>query len=184
MGVITLKCSKVRKNLSAFLDNELNSEMRKQIELHILECTDCRREIEKLKEMISLVGKTERPEAPPYLWESTKRRLEEFQTHPSGMEVSFKIPKWSFIPAGAVIFTVLTLLIGQPFFKHENGQIPVAIYIQEHKRVYSEQAISLDTWSELVSTKTNESNETQSKATESELDIFMEAHYGGIQTNG
>ena len=182
-----LKCLKVRKNLSAFLDNELSSKMHRQIELHLSECADCLYETEKLSDMIGLVGKTERPEVPPYLWESIKHRLEVIQAHPASKEASFKVPKWSFIPAGAVIFTILFyLLIGQPFLiKHKNTQIPVAVYIQEHKSAYSEQALILDSWAESVSSKTNESTDkSQSGTRTSELDVFMEAHYGGIQTNG
>jgi len=176
-----LRCSKIQKNLSAFLDNELNTEERKQIEQHLSECVECRQEMEKLRHTIYLVSKIECPEVPSYLWQETREIL----TRP--VETGFRIPKWSFIPVGALVFTSLMyLLVSQSFFiKHENGQIPVAIYLQEHKSVYSEQSSLIDSWVETVSTNTNESTKkSQSNTSASELDILMEAHYGGPQTDG
>jgi hypothetical protein len=172
-----LKCTKVRKNLSAFLDNELNTNDRKQVELHISECAECREEIGELKHTINLISRIERPEVPSYLWETTREKL----TLPE--RIGFRIPKWSFIPVGAVAITFLMyILISQSFFiKQENAQIPVAIYIQEHKSVYSEQASLLDSWSEQTYTKMSLTTEkSESSVPSSELDIFMEAHYGGI----
>jgi predicted anti-sigma-YlaC factor YlaD len=172
-----LKCRKVRKNLSAFLDNELNTDDHKQVELHILECTECREEFGKLKHTINLVSRIERPEVPSYLWETTREKL----TIPE--RIRFRIPKWSFIPVGAVAFTFLMyILVSQSFFiKQENTQIPVAVYIQEHNSVYSEQASLLDSLSEQTYAKVSLTSEkSESNAPSSELDIFMEVHYGGI----
>lgn len=182
-----MRYTKFHKNLSAFLDNELSSEDRKQTEQHLSECADCRQELEKLRRTISLIKRVERPEVPSYLWEGTRERL----TLP--YKTGFRVPRWSFIPVGAVAFTFLMyILISQSFFikqtsfiKQENIQTPIAIYLQEHKSVYSEQASLLDSYSGLTSTKVNgSSDKSESNTPTSELDIFMEAHYGGIQTDG
>lgn len=181
-----LRCSSFRKNLSAFLDDELGERKRRQLELHISECEDCRKETEKLREMISLISGTERPKTPPQLWEETRRRLETASER-STRTLAFKIPRWGAIPAAAVVFTLLFYLLGgQLFFsKHEAGPTPITVYLQEHTLSYSHQTLPSDLLRELEVVQTEQATEeTQSDEPMSELEMLMEVHYGTYQTNG
>ena len=181
-----LRCSSFRKNLSAFLDNELDLRKRKHMELHISECEDCRREAEKLREMIGIIGGTERSEVPAQLWEGTRRRIETASEQPVRTWV-FGMPRWGFIPAGALAFVLLLYFLGAQLFfsEYQAGPMPVTVYLQEHAISSSQQVLPQDILSELTIVQTDQViEETQFDESISELDMLMEAHYGIYTTNG
>jgi anti-sigma factor RsiW len=62
-----MKCSKVRKNLSRYLDNELSETGRLAIELHLKTCADCRNQFAQLESDQKLLKSLPVPEIPPYL---------------------------------------------------------------------------------------------------------------------
>jgi len=183
---MVLKCSSVCKDLSAFLDDELNPRRRRQVELHISECENCRREAEKLREMIGFVGGISRPEVPVQLWEGTRQKLEA-ASEQAGKRRIFKMPAWGFIPAGAAVSLVLLyLLAGQLFFPgYGTEPIPVDVYLEEYTLSSSEQVLSPDPLSGLTIAQTERATQdTQSDLPMSELEMLMEVHYGTNPTNG
>ena len=183
---MALRCSSFRENLSAFLDDELNPRKRKQMELHISECADCRQETEKLREMIGIIGGMERPEVPAYLWEGTRRRLEAASQLPVRALV-LRMPRWVFVPAAAVVFTLLLYFLGGQllFYKYETEPIPVTVYLQEHVLSYSDQVLPSNPLSELTIAQTElVAEEALFDEPMSELDMLMEVHYGIYPTNG
>lgn len=50
-----MDCSPARRNLSAFLDNELDDGRRHQVQLHIETCVECRRHLSELEAVDGLV---------------------------------------------------------------------------------------------------------------------------------
>lgn len=44
-----MHCDKIRIKLSAYLDNELESEISRRVEEHLAECSGCRKELKTLK---------------------------------------------------------------------------------------------------------------------------------------
>lgn len=186
-GVILLRCSSVRKHLSALLDDELDSRKRRQIELHISECAGCQRETGELQEIISHIRSSERPEAPPQIWEEVRRRLNAVPERSSARI------RWKLVPAGAVAFALLLYFLGSHLFiyKLETGRMPIDVYLQEHALFNSEQVLPPDLLSDLtvVQAAGVEESGTGSKSTSStkpvsELEMLMEVHYGGDPTNG
>ncbi len=181
-----LKCSFCRKNLSAFLDGELGPQERRQVELHISDCADCRREMERLRKMVRLVGGMERPEVPAQLWEATQRKLATSSDQPIRIWV-FRKPMWAVAPAAAAVLMMLLYFAGgQLFFSGYKAEtIPVTVYLEEYALSYSEQILSPDLLPELTIVQTQESEVgTTSDESMSELDMLMEVHYGTNPTNG
>lgn len=181
---MALRCTSFRKNLSAFLDDELNSQKRSQMEQHISKCADCRREAEKLREMIGLIEASPRPEVPVQAWAGTLRKIETYSEKPA-RAWGFKAPRWGVIPAGAVVFALLLYFLGvQFFYGDEIGPISVTVCLQEHELSYSQQALSPDFLSGLTTVQTEGGAETAETAEPmSELDMLVEVHYG-IYPNG
>ena len=179
---MTLRCS-FHKNLSAFLDGELDSRERAQMEQHISECMDCRREAEKLRVMIGFIEATPRPEVPADAWTGTLRKIEAASEKPARARV-FKMPKWGAIPAAAAVFALL-LFLGSQMFWTETESISVAAYLQEHELSYSQQVLSPDFLSDITTVQTDGSAEdTGTDEPMSELDMLVEVHYGIYSTNG
>jgi len=184
--VITLRCADIRENLSAFLDDELDTQKRKQMELHISKCADCRMEAERLREMIGIIGGTERPRIPAQLWEGTRRRIEAASQLPARTPV-LRMPRWVFVPAAAVVFILLFYFVGGQlfFYSYKTETIPITVYLQEHALSYSEQALPSNLLPGLAIAQAEPVTEdVQSDETMSELEVLMEAHYGIYPTNG
>jgi len=181
-----LKCSFCRKNLSAFMDDELGPKERRQMELHISDCADCHREMEKLRDMVGLVGGMERPKVPAQLWEGMQRKLATASDQPVRIWV-FRKPVWAVAPAAAAVLIMLLYFAGgQLFFSgYEAAPIPVTVYLEEYALSYSEQILSPDLLPELTIVQTQESEvDSTSDESMSELDMLMEVHYGTNPTNG
>ena len=181
-----LRCSSFHKNLSAFLDHELDSREHKQMEQHISECMDCRQEAEKLQEIIGSVRATPRPETPAQAWAGTLQKIETASEKPSRAWV-FRMQKWGTIPAAAAVFVLLLYILSSQMFLHENGTGPMSLadYVQEHEISSAQQVLSPDFLSELTTVQTAETTETvESDEPMSELDMLVEVHYGIYSTNG
>jgi AcrR family transcriptional regulator len=54
-------CRRVRENLSAYLDGELQGAARRLIEEHLAECAECRTQLDELKETWRLLDELEEP---------------------------------------------------------------------------------------------------------------------------
>lgn len=181
-----LRCSSFHKNLSAFLDHELDSSEHKQMEQHISECMDCRQEAEKLQEIIGSVRSSSRPETPAQAWAGTLRKIEVASEKPSRAWV-FRMPKWGTIPAAAAVFALLLYVLSSQMFFYENGTgpMPLADYLQEHEISAAQQVLSPDFLSELTTVQSADTTATvESDEPMSELDMLVEVHYGIYSTNG
>lgn len=51
----TTEHERVREDLSAFLDGQLSSRQRSRVEKHLVQCADCRAELESLRQTVSLL---------------------------------------------------------------------------------------------------------------------------------
>jgi len=70
-----MKCPKVRKKLSAFLDNELKEEERKKIREHLKICPLCARELKELSLTWEFVKELEGVKSSPYLWNNILKKI-------------------------------------------------------------------------------------------------------------
>lgn len=72
-----MKCTKVKKMFSSLLDNELQKEVRVDVESHLGRCEMCRRDLEELKEIKTLLTSLPTPVMPGYLTSRIVARLQE-----------------------------------------------------------------------------------------------------------
>ncbi len=59
-----MTCSETRELLSALLDQALDARERQQVEAHLADCPDCRRELKGLRSTVSLLSRLEHVRAP------------------------------------------------------------------------------------------------------------------------
>lgn len=181
-----LQCSDFNKNISAFIDDELDPREHRQMELHISECVSCRQEVEKMRQMVGFVRATPRPKAPAQAWTGTLQKIEAASEKPVRAGI-FRLPKWGAMPAAAALFVLLLYFLGSQLLPpgSETGPMSVTVYLQEHELFSAQQVLSPDFLSELTTVQTTEATETtESDEPISELDMLMEAHYGIYPTNG
>jgi anti-sigma factor RsiW len=59
-----MRCTKVKKLISSYLDNELSKNERDVFESHIKQCETCNKEFEAMRDMHAMFARTERFNAP------------------------------------------------------------------------------------------------------------------------
>ncbi|MEO0021939.1 MAG: anti-sigma factor [candidate division WOR-3 bacterium] len=77
-----MKCSKVRKLLSRFLDNELSGPGQEAVIRHLAECAGCRQEYELLQSDHRLLQSATVPEISPYFTARTLARIRTLKPAP------------------------------------------------------------------------------------------------------
>jgi hypothetical protein len=179
--VMALRCSVVHKNLSAFLDNQLDIEKRRQVEQHLLECSDCLRKKNELQDIVSHIGNLSIPSVSSRQWEDVHHKLIINIEHIPVKTRLFKFPKWAFAPAGAFVLALLIYLAINifPLGSQQSSPLSVDVCLQEHSMLYSEQIFPTGILPEFAFTETDQTaQEDNSDEQDSDLDMLMEAHYG------
>ncbi|MEO0004457.1 MAG: zf-HC2 domain-containing protein [candidate division WOR-3 bacterium] len=72
-----MKCAKVKRMLSSFLDGELKGKAKLDLEAHLTQCSDCRNELAGLKADRELLSSVSVPELSPYFLTRTVARIRE-----------------------------------------------------------------------------------------------------------
>ena len=174
-----MRCSTFRKNLTLFLDNELDLKRRLEMEQHLSACIDCSHETAKMQEAISRFKNISIPEVTTESWDVTRQKLlSNIEQLPRKTSL-FKIPKWEFVSVGTIAFAILLYLFsGVLFFNHsESGPMSIDVCLEEHSLFSAEQRLPSDMLSDLAITDTSQSNKKTDEP-ESNLDTLLEVHYG------
>lgn len=170
--------------MSVFIDDQLDIEKRKQIEQHLLECSDCAKKKEELDVIIHRVGSISVPKVSSQQWEQVHSKLiTNIESLPAKKGLSW-FPKWAFAPAGAFALALLIYITISivPFGNQQASPISVDVCLQEHSMLYSEQIFPTGILPEFAITETDQTTTQEDTSSEqkSDLDTLMEAHYGII----
>ena len=127
-----MRCQKVRKKLSAFIDNELDGAMRVKLEEHLRECFSCRQELRLLSQTWEVLGIWEKIEPSDNFeakfWQRVKEKVKERELKPRA-----RLFQWLTkiaVPSSAIalIFLALGLLcgiyLGDMLYPEENRVLP------------------------------------------------------------
>lgn len=71
-----MKCRRVEKNLSAYLDGELPEEEKRRTGEHLKTCSRCRERFEELSRVESVLSEFPGRDPSPFLWTRVQARLE------------------------------------------------------------------------------------------------------------
>jgi hypothetical protein len=182
---MVLKCSVIQKNLSAFLDNQLDTDKYIQIENHLSGCSDCLHRKEELQEIIGRVERIAIPKVTPLQWEQTHNRLiSSIENLPTKKRLlGFPaLPKWTLAPVGAfaVALLIFITVFVIPSGNRISNPISVDICLQEHFTLYSKQIFPTGIMPEFAIIETDQVTQQEliSDKETSDLDTLMEAHYG------
>jgi len=75
-----MRCGKVRRLLSVYLDEELSAELRTEVEAHLGSCEGCRGQLARLRRVASLLGRGAAPAVPDGFASRVVKRAEELTT--------------------------------------------------------------------------------------------------------
>ena len=72
-----MKCSKIKKRLSAYLDGEMPGQERRIISEHLKQCEECRAELAALSSVVDALETIEGFEVPPYFMTRLRQAVRE-----------------------------------------------------------------------------------------------------------
>jgi len=105
-----MNCQEIRSSLSRYLEDDLDPDMKNLIEQHLGSCSNCARELDVLRKMVSSLGKLEKVEPPFDFLESIHERLE----RPSKVKLILRrmfYPPHIKLPIEAVVVAATVLLV-------------------------------------------------------------------------
>jgi anti-sigma factor RsiW len=131
-----MKCSRIQKMISRFIDCELSLDEKKSFALHIQDCSGCRKELEETQAVHKLFVSAERFPAPYGFATRVMANLEEKE--PSRFRRIFTLRPF-FLRAVEAAFTLIMIVIGLI-----SGNVLVAERSVPQREASVERALSLD----------------------------------------
>ena len=107
-----MKCSEVRRKLSAFLDGEVSEEEKQLILEHVKSCDLCRKELEALSQVSEVLEVMDEIQVSPFFITRLKQRIADQE---SKSLVRLPFMEWirhSTVPAFTTVLVCLSLLLG------------------------------------------------------------------------
>ena len=107
-----MKCSRIRRRLSAFLDGEVTEEEKQHILEHLKTCPDCQRELEALHQLSGSLDSFEEIEPSPYFMIHLKQRIAEREARSL---IRLPFVEWTrhvAVPVGATALVIFFLFLG------------------------------------------------------------------------
>lgn len=134
-----MKCKKVKKRLSAFIDNEFKEDTRLEIEQHLETCSGCRQELNLLKHSWDSLELWEKREAPQnfesVFWQKLKAGEEKQASAWSLIKGFFHKPV--LVPAALIlVFGILFgAYLGNNLYQRDIDNPDSGIYSLQKKKV-------------------------------------------------
>ncbi len=118
-----MDCSKVKKRLSAFLDNEVTTEEKSQISEHLKSCIHCTKELEALSQVSDFLDVMDKVEVSPYFMVRLKQRIRNENSKRIIRLPFFESIKRVMIPVGIAALFIISILggnhLGRLFYQRE-----------------------------------------------------------------
>lgn len=115
-----MKCSRIKRRLSAFLDGEVSEQERQFIKEHLKSCEHCQIELEKLSQVSDILDIIQEIEVSPYFITRLKQRIADQKQKSL---IRLPLTEWikrALVPAVTTLLVACSLFIG--------GQLGKAIY--------------------------------------------------------
>jgi len=183
--------NKIKKQLSAYLDDELSPRKKKRVEKHLSKCQECSLLLEELREVSENIASL-RQTASKDLWYGIKANLGNISTDSEEAIVADKKWKWEiFYPitkplaaAALILFAVLSIFIGT--FLHKEPEnitqeyTPIDVYLTAHTQYYSQKPLATEPVIDLVEQQVNTESvqKEQEKEYSSEIDFYVSVYMG------
>jgi tetratricopeptide (TPR) repeat protein len=124
-----MRCSHAKKFISEYIDGDLGTARKARLEDHLSQCSDCRKVLKDLKNIVTDAQRLEEPSPPDNTWQKIESRLESRQPLVTFPELPSR--KWFALPgfrytlaAAAVVLIVIGVLTLGPFSPQPGGIVP------------------------------------------------------------
>ncbi|MFB0509408.1 MAG: zf-HC2 domain-containing protein [bacterium] len=118
-----IKCSQVKKKISAFLDREVSEEERFNISEHLKTCLHCQNDLAKLSQVSDFLNLMEAAAVSPYFMTRLKQRIAEAESKQVLRLPFYEWVKRIAVPVGVAALFVISILggnyLGQVLYQRE-----------------------------------------------------------------
>lgn len=107
-----MKCSEIKRKLSAFLDGEVSKDAKQLISEHLKSCEHCRKEFEAFSQVSEVLEIMDEVQVSPYFMTHLKQRIAEQQAK---SVVRLPFVEWirkAAVPVAATVLIFLSFLVG------------------------------------------------------------------------
>jgi len=112
-----MKCAKIRKRLSAFMDGEVSEEEKRQISIHLEFCDRCQQELVELTQVADTLSLIEKAQVSPYFMARLKQRIAEEKPRRHVYWSLGEIIKPAVIPVTATVLVIFSFVLGHSLGK-------------------------------------------------------------------
>jgi len=106
-----MKCAEVKKYLSDYIDNSLNTDMKKRIEEHLRTCAVCSEELASLKSCLKRVSHLKEVDVPEDFLKKVHERIEQVSRSKKILRALFVPPRVKVPLELAVVLTAVVIVI-------------------------------------------------------------------------
>ncbi|MFW9894166.1 MAG: anti-sigma factor family protein, partial [Candidatus Thorarchaeota archaeon] len=132
-----LRCEDVRRQLQAFLDNELDESQSHEISDHLKACRNCADALRRLPTLSKILQNWQAPEPSPLLYNKLKARMNTHDSRRGGLLAGPLVRKVALHLAEVAAVVVLTLFLsrwlGSPPQQAHDDSATLNFYLREHQ---------------------------------------------------
>jgi predicted anti-sigma-YlaC factor YlaD len=112
-----MKCSKVKRMLSAYLDGEVSEKEKELITEHTATCATCKTKLEELSATNRIIDTVEDVEATPYFFTRLMKTIKDREKTQTVTIPFFERIRNIVVPVGAIAILLVSLITGQQIGK-------------------------------------------------------------------
>jgi len=136
--MINIKCFRIRRRLSALLDEELNPSWKVKVKIHLASCQACQQEWGDLQKSVQMVSQLSRLTPSSTLWYRVERTIRNKELS-KGEVVRKQLPHWwhkpvTLLVGGGLILLIVGFILGNIWLGNVWRQPSTGIetYLDEH----------------------------------------------------
>ena len=143
-------CEDVRKELEAFLSDEIDEPQKSQIRDHLQDCQNCSRALRRITKLSGVLQDWQASEPPPLMYEKLKARMKARDSFGAGTFINPFVRKVAFKLAEVAAIVAITLSVSH-WFRFPQSGIPVKpapqirddsatinFYLKEHQDIVAQ----------------------------------------------
>ena len=176
-----MKHKQIQKQLSAYLDDELDLSDRRQVEMHLRTCSECAEILADFRHNSQGVTNL-RQTAPLGIWEAVQEQI----AAGNGVKDRNRWRRWIFRPITASVATLaMCLILAIVYFKPTSqlGRDPLDYYLMAHTEYaihnpLTSNLVRVDSLTDVDELDSKNSDSVPSDDTGSFLDVYLDAYFG------
>jgi len=128
------KCEDVRKELEAYLSDEIDEPQKSEIRNHLQDCQNCSQALRRLTNLSGVLDNWKAPEPSPEIYEKLQARIRSLR-NPLIRKIAFKLAE---VAAIVAITLSISHFLGKPAPQTRDDSATINFYLKEHQDIVAQ----------------------------------------------